>query len=161
MTPGVYISTAITYQGMCMYRSNVRPFFLAVLLLTACSGNRSGTRASRPSGSGIVITADDIARSPGMSIEQILVAHVPGVTFGRDQDGRPIIKLRGSSTFMGNEEALVVVNGIALSPGTSSNLHAIDTHDIESITVLQDAASTAQWGSRGGNGVILIKTKRG
>ena len=106
-----------------------------------------------------MITADDIARSPGMSIEQILVARVPGLSFGRAPDGRAIIKLRGTTTFMGNEEALVVVNGIALGPNQSGNLNAINTHDIESITVLRDAASTAQYGSRGANGVILIRTK--
>ena len=108
-----------------------------------------------------MITADDIAHSPGMSLEQILVARIPGLTFARTADGRTIVKLRGTTTVLGDEEALIVVNGIALGPNAAGNLNAINTYDIESITVLRDAASTAQWGSRGANGVILIKTKQG
>jgi TonB-dependent SusC/RagA subfamily outer membrane receptor len=146
---------------MFMNRLSLRPFLSAAILLAACSSRSSTARPPRPSGAGNVITADDIAASPGLSLEQILVARIPGLTMGRDADGRTIIKLRGSSTFMGNEEALVVVNGIALGPNAAGNLNAINTHDIESITVLRDAASTAQWGSRGANGVILIKTKHG
>jgi TonB-dependent SusC/RagA subfamily outer membrane receptor len=143
-----------------MNRSICGPSIFVMLLLSACSANKSGTHAtSHPSGSGLVITADQIAQSPGMSLEQILVSKVPGLSFGRSADGRVIIILRGSSTFMGDPEALVVVNGIALGPNSAGNLNAINSHDIESITVLRDAASTAQYGSRGGNGVILIRTQ--
>jgi TonB-dependent SusC/RagA subfamily outer membrane receptor len=133
-----------------------------VVVLAACSSNQSGSgpRTARPSGSGIVITADDIAKQPGMSLEQILISKVPGLTFSLTPDGRTIVKLRGTTTFMGDEEALIVVNGIALGPNSAGNLNAINTHDIESITVLRDAASTAQYGTRGANGVILIRTKQ-
>ena len=141
---------------------SLRPFLSAAILLAACSSNASTVRPARPSGAGNVITADEIAQSPGMSLEQILVARIPGLTFGRSDDGRTIVRLRGgSTTIMGSEEALIVINGIALGPNAAGNLNAIDPHDIESITVLRDAASTAQWGSRGANGVILIKTKHG
>lgn len=144
-----------------MNRSTIRPFsFVVLLLLAACSSNQSGSSSSRPSTLGVVITAEDIARSPGMSLEQIMIARIPGLTFGRAEDGRVILRLRGTTTFMGSEEALVVVNGIALGPNAAGNLNAINTHDIESITVLRDAASTAQYGSRGANGVILIRTKQ-
>jgi TonB-dependent SusC/RagA subfamily outer membrane receptor len=147
---------------MRMNRSTLRPFsFVVLLLFAACSSNQSGSSsARRPSTLGVVITAEDIARSPGMSLEQIMVARIPGLTFGRSEDGRVILRLRGTTTFMGSEEALVVVNGIALGPNAAGNLNAINTHDIESITVLRDAASTAQYGSRGANGVILIRTKQ-
>jgi TonB-dependent starch-binding outer membrane protein SusC len=140
---------------------SLRPFLSAAILLAACSSHSSGARAVRPAGAANVITAYDIAHSPGMSLEQILIARIPGLSFGRTADGRTIIKLRGTTTFMGDEEALVVVNGIALGPNAAGNLNAINPQDIESITVLRDAASTAQYGSRGANGVILIKTKQG
>jgi len=107
-----------------------------------------------------VITAEDIQRSPGMSLEQLLLAHVPGLSVSRAEDGRQILHLRGTSTFMGDEEALVVVNGIPLGPNAAGNLSAINPQDIESITVLRDAASTAAYGARGANGVILIRTKQ-
>ena len=145
-----------------MNRLTVRPCLVLLLLLAACSGNRTGPRSSHSSGtgSGIVITADDIAAAPGQSIEQILMAHVPGLTFGRADNGQTIITMRGTTTFMGERGVLVVVNGIALSPGAVGNLYAINLRDIESITVLRDAAMTAQYGTRGANGVILIRTKQ-
>ncbi|HJS43554.1 MAG TPA: TonB-dependent receptor plug domain-containing protein [Gemmatimonadales bacterium] len=142
-----------------MTRSTLRPCILLILLAACSSSRQSGSSTSRPSGSGFVITAADIERSPGMSLEQIMIARIPGLSIGRAEDGRMILKLRGTTTFMGSEEALIVVNGIALGPNAAGNLHAINPHDIESITVLRDAASTAQYGSRGANGVIVIRTK--
>ncbi|HEV8509147.1 MAG TPA: TonB-dependent receptor plug domain-containing protein [Gemmatimonadales bacterium] len=110
----------------------------------------------------MVLTAEDIQRSPGMSLEQLLLAHVPGLELVRASDGRTILHLRrGTTSMMGEQEPLVVVNGIALGPNASGNLSAINREDIESITVLRDAAATAAWGSRGTNGVIIIRTKRG
>ena len=85
------------------------------------------------------------------------------------------MRLRGVSTIHGNQNPLVVVNGNILSNNdlaetfdySNANeerfaeLLNVNPEDIESITVLKDAAATAIWGSRGGNGVIEIKTKRG
>jgi TonB-dependent SusC/RagA subfamily outer membrane receptor len=144
---------------MYMNRSSARPFLALVLLLAACRHGRSGAQAPRPA-SGAVITAEDIQRSPGMSLEQLLLARVPGLTLARAADGRTILRLRGPTTFLGDEEALIVVNGIPLGPNPSGNLSAINTQDIESITVLRDAADTAAYGLRGANGVILIRTKQ-
>jgi iron complex outermembrane receptor protein len=104
----------------------------------------------------VVLTAEDFQRSPGMSLEQLLLAHVPGLELVRASDGRTILHLR-----RGEQEPLVVVNGIALGPNASGNLSAINREDIESVTVLRDAAATAAYGSRGSNGVIIIRTKRG
>ena len=139
---------------------SARPFLAGVFLLAACSHGRSGAPASHPPASGTVITAEDIRQAPGMSLEQILLARVPGLTWARAQDGRMILRLRGPTTFLGDEEALIVVNDIPLGPSTSSNLSAISPQDIESITVLRDASSTAAYGIRGANGVILIRTKQ-
>src|SRR2546430_13385005 len=74
--------------------------------------------------------------------------------------GRMVLHLRGETTFMGEEEPLVVVDGIPLGPNASGNLSAINPHDIESIQVLRDAATTSAYGVRGANGVILIRTKQ-
>jgi len=141
-----------------MKRFSARPFTVAALLLVACSSNQSsGARpSSSPRGSGTVITAADIEREPGMPLEQILLARVAGLTIVRNDDGQRVISLRGART-----EMLVVLNGVPLSPNASGNLNAINRNDIESITVLQDAASTSFYGSRGANGVILIRTKQG
>jgi TonB-dependent SusC/RagA subfamily outer membrane receptor len=65
--------------------------------------------------------------------------------------------LRGLNTVSEEQEPLFVVNGIAL--GNAGNLSAINRFDIASVEVLRDPASTAIWGIRGANGVIVIKTK--
>ena len=91
-----------------------------------------------------------------MPLEQLLLARVPGLTIVRNDDGQRVISLRGA-----RKEMLVVLNGVPLSPNASGNLNAINRNDIESITVLRDAASTSFYGSRGANGVILIRTKQG
>ncbi|HEV8382594.1 MAG TPA: TonB-dependent receptor plug domain-containing protein [Gemmatimonadales bacterium] len=141
-----------------MIRSSARPFTVAALMLVACSSNQSsGARpASSPRGSGTIITAADIEREPGMPLEQLLLARIPGLTIARNEDGQRVISLRGSG-----KEMLVVLNGVPLAPNASGNLNAINRNDIESITVLRDAASTSSYGSRGANGVILIRTKQG
>jgi TonB-dependent SusC/RagA subfamily outer membrane receptor len=131
-----------------------------VIVLTACGHRRSATmqpRSSTPPGT--VLTADDIRRSPGQSLEQLLLARVPGLTIERAADGHSKLVLRGKNTFLGDDEALFVVNGIPLGPAVSGNLAAIDVHDIETVQVLRDAAATAAYGMRGSNGVIIIRTK--
>lgn len=149
-----------------MLSSSARPFLVFALLLAACSHRKSGSQASAPppppppAPSGIIITAEDIQRSPGMSLEQLLLARVPGLTMTRAADGHMILHLRGTSTFLGDEEPLIVVNGIPLGPNAGGNLSAINPQDIETIQVLRDAASTAGYGVRGANGVILIRTKQ-
>jgi TonB-dependent SusC/RagA subfamily outer membrane receptor len=144
-----------------MNRASARPFVTLALLLGACSHQQSGVaRESRSRPSGIVITAEDIQRSPGMSLEQLLLARVPGLTVARAADGHAILHLRGETTIMGDEEPLIVVNGLPLGPSASGNLSAINPQDIESIQVLRDAATTSIYGIRGANGVILIRTKQ-
>ena len=141
-----------------MIRFSARPFVAVALLLPACSHGRSRAPAA-PRPSGTVITAEDIQRSPGVSLEQLLLARVPGLTLARAADGRMVLHLRGETTFMGEEEPLVVVDGIPLGSNPAGNLAAIDTHDIQSVQVLRDAAATALYGIRGANGVIIIRTK--
>lgn len=106
-----------------------------------------------------VLTADDIRRSPGQSLEQLLLARVPGLTIERAADGHSKLVIRGKNTILGDDEALFVVNGIALGPAVTSNLAAVDIHDIETVQVLRDAVATAAYGVRGANGVIIIRTK--
>ena len=84
------------------------------------------------------------------------------------------MRVRGTSTILGNAEPLIVVNDIPFESTELSNFNFdsatdeqyadllnVNVDDILEITVLKDAASTALWGSRGANGVIQIKTKRG
>jgi TonB-dependent SusC/RagA subfamily outer membrane receptor len=129
------------------------------LVLAACSHRSTGTQATHPRSADVVLTAEDIERSPGQTLEQLLLAHVPGLTVTRAPDGHSILHLRGTTTLMGEQEPLFVVNGIPLGPNPSGNLSAINPRDIESVAVLRDAAAAAAYGSRGANGVIIILTK--
>lgn len=69
------------------------------------------------------------------------------------------IRVRGIGTLTAGSDPLIVVDGFPLTEG--STLNSINTASIESIEVLKDAASTAIYGSRGANGIIMIKTKGG
>lgn len=141
--------------------NTTRALLPALLVLAAC-GHRQASPSTPESSTppGTVLTADDIRRSPGQSLEQLLLARVSGLTLVRAPDGRSVLTLRGTTTFLGDDEPLVVVNGIALGPNASGNLAAIDVHDIETVQVIRDAAGTAAYGVRGANGVILIQTKQ-
>jgi len=133
---------------------------IALVSLAAC-GHHTRTAALSPaSRSATTITADDIDHAPGLSLEQLLVTRVPGLTLSRARDGHLVLHIRGTSTLVGDEEPLFVVNGLALETPIGGNLWSINPHDIEYITVLRDAASTAMYGVRGANGVIVIKTKQ-
>jgi TonB-dependent starch-binding outer membrane protein SusC len=132
---------------------------LLLCLLVACAP-RAANRTATRDGSTVVITAEDIERSPGQTLEQLLLAKVPGLYVTRSRDGHTVLHLRGTTTLMGEEEPLFVVNGIPLGPNGSGNLNAINPRDIETIEVLRDAAATAIYGVRGANGVIVITTKQ-
>ena len=131
-----------------------------LLSVAACSHRTALPSASDHRLPYTVLTADDIRKSPGQSLEQLLLARVPGLTVERGADGRTVLRLRGPNSFIGSEEPLFVVNDIALGPAVSSNLSAVDIHDIETVQVLREAAATAAYGSRGANGVIIIRTKQ-
>ena len=105
------------------------------------------------------VTAEDIERSPGQSIEDILKDRVAGVTVTQGQGGL-VVRIRGVSSFYGNNEPLYVLDDVPITPGPGGVLRGINPYDIESINVLKDPADTALYGVRGANGVILIKTKR-
>jgi TonB-dependent SusC/RagA subfamily outer membrane receptor len=131
----------------------------AALLLAAsagCShrGDGAAELAPRPV---VGINAEDIDRQPALSIEELLIARIPGLYMTRARDGHMVLHLRGVNSVSDEQEPLFVVNGIAL--GSARNLWAINRFDIASVEVLKDPTSTAVWGMRGSGGVIVIKTK--
>jgi TonB-dependent SusC/RagA subfamily outer membrane receptor len=106
------------------------------------------------------VTAEDIARSPTVSIEDQLAAKYPGVWVVRSSTGGIAIRLRGASSVNGSAEPLYVLDGIAIQAGPNGALEGISPYDIASIQVVRDATGTAMYGVRGVNGVIVIKTKK-
>ena len=69
------------------------------------------------------------------------------------------VRIRGTNSFLGGQEPLWVIDGMVIQ-SAGAGLSHINSTSIESVTVLKDAGSTAIYGSRGANGVILIKMKR-
>ena len=128
------------------------------VLLTACSHKKPN--ASAPPARQQGVTEEDIARAPEQPIEQQLMAKVPGIEVSRTASGEIAIRIRGGSSLYGSNEPLYVVDGIALQPSQGGGLPGVNPYDIASIEVLKDAASTTMYGSRGANGVIVIKTKQ-
>jgi TonB-linked SusC/RagA family outer membrane protein len=106
------------------------------------------------------IKAENIAKRPVANITKAIEGAVPGVTVttGSGQPGSGTsIRIRGFGSINATSEPLFVVDGVPYVGGTSN----INSDDVESITVLKDAASTALFGSRGANGVVMITTKKG
>jgi TonB-linked SusC/RagA family outer membrane protein len=100
-----------------------------------------------------------IARQPVFQASQALVGLTPGLT-AIQSSSRPgadgaTLRIRGTGSLGASNDPLVLIDGI------QGNLNNIDPADIESISVLKDAAAAAIYGSRGSNGVILVTTKRG
>ncbi|WP_298530843.1 TonB-dependent receptor [uncultured Algibacter sp.] len=112
-------------------------------------------------GSVSVVKAEEITKQPVAQASQALAGLVPGLTVTQNS-GQPgaddaTLRIRGIGT-LGNgrkNDPLVLVDGIP------DNINGVDPNDIESISVLKDAAAAAIYGSRGANGVILVTTKRG
>jgi len=110
---------------------------------------------------GLVTTLrnDVLTKRQVASTSSLLQGLAPGVTV-QQQSGRPggdgaSIRIRGVSSIYAGSSPLIMVDGVV------SSLESIDPNAIESITILKDAASTAIYGTRAANGVILVKTKRG
>ena len=125
-------------------------------------------------GSVAIVKGDKLEQEPVSTFEQSLRGSMAGLQASA-QDGAPggntQIRIRGIGSITASSEPLYVIDGIPIQAGSiatndnggvSTNvMSAINPNDIESVSVLKDAASTAIYGSRGANGVILITTKSG
>jgi len=105
------------------------------------------------------VTGDKLAANPVATVSEALQGQLPGVNV-ISQDGRPggemSIRVRGGGSITQSNDPLFIVDGVQVS-----SIDDIAADNIESIDVLKDAASTAIYGARGANGVILITTKGG
>ncbi len=108
-------------------------------------------------GSVASVSGDKLAANPVANVAQALQGQLPGVSV-MSQDGRPgatmSIRIRGGGSVTQSNDPLFIVDGV-----TVSDISDIPADNIESIDVLKDAASTAIYGARGANGVILVTTK--
>jgi TonB-linked SusC/RagA family outer membrane protein len=117
-------------------------------------------KRSDVTGSVISVPQDRLEKIPVSNVGQALAGAVAGVniTTGSALPGaQPSIQVRGVRSITANTDPYIIVDGLPF-PG---NLNDINSNDIASIEILKDASSTAIYGTRGSNGVILISTKRG
>ena len=112
-------------------------------------------------GSVASVKMSDIEDTPSTSFDQALQGKVAGVEI-MNTSGEPgastSIRVRGSRSISASNEPLIVVDGVV---DAVSDMSEINPDDIKSISVLKDASSTAIYGTRGSNGVIIITTKQG
>lgn len=130
----------------------------------------------RATGSFGIITAKDIEATPAVNLMERFEGKVPGVKFDIRNNS---INIRGVNTYNGKDasQPLIVIDGFPIideqgngqsltrQNNTTSTgfsiLSRINPNDIESVTILKDAAASSIWGSRAANGVIIVETKKG
>lgn len=114
-----------------------------------------------PSGTGRAADARHLpqGQQPAQA-EELMEGRFSGVRVLRTADGGIAVQIRGVSTFMGSSEPLYVIDGFPVEAGPGGALSGINPRDIRRIEVLKDAGSTAMYGGRGANGVVLITTGR-
>lgn len=133
------------------------------------------TKRSTFTGSAATIQAKDITDMPVTSFQNALAGRAPGVqiTSSSGQAGSTTsIRVRGIGSMNASLEPLYVIDGVPVIAGNSGQMsdytyatnnimNTINPADIESITILKDAAAASLYGSRAANGVVIITTKRG
>lgn len=115
-----------------------------------------------------VVKQDQLLERPAASLNQALSGRMAGVQVNTNSGrpgGRTTIRVRGFSSINSSNNPLYVVDGVMLPQNNqaqfSSAIDYINPNDIVSVEVLKDASSTAIYGARGANGVVLITTKKG
>jgi TonB-linked SusC/RagA family outer membrane protein len=158
----------ITYIGYQQQEVDIAGKSTITIAMTPVAGQLSdvvvvgyGTQKKvTVTGSVAQVKGTELAKSPVVNLSNALAGRLPGVT-AIQSSGEPgydgsTIRIRGSNT-PNNSGALIVIDGV---PDRAGGLERLNPSDIESMSVLKDAAA-AIYGSRAANGVILITTKRG
>ena len=106
------------------------------------------------------IDAETLEKQQVTSITQAIQGNAPGVTIinsGGQPGNNPTIRIRGTGSINASASPLIIVDNLPYN----GNINTISEDQVESITLLKDAATSALYGSRASNGVILITTKKG
>jgi TonB-linked SusC/RagA family outer membrane protein len=114
------------------------------------------------------VSGKELKERPATSLNEALSGRIAGVQVNTNSGrpgGRSNVRIRGFSSINSSNNPLYVIDGVQLPQGNqtqfSTAIDFLNPSEIESIEVLKDASSTAIYGSRGANGVILVTTKRG
>ena len=157
----------ISYIGMETQEVGIKPTMRIVLksnteMLDEVMVVAYGTaKKSSFTGSASVVSSEEIGKIQTSNVANALSGKVSGVQLnnasGQPGATAPTIRIRGISSINAGNDPLVILDGVPYD-GDMNNL---SSQDIESMTVLKDAASNALYGARGANGVIIITTKKG
>ena len=132
----------------------------ALMAATSCGGNAQSHPAqpAQPAESAKPdVTGKDLEQGSDLPVEVQLQARAAGLVIVPSTGG---IQIRGPSSFMSGSQPLYVVDGVQWTAGSGGVLSGISPHDIESSRLLKNPEDVAIYGVRGGNGVIVITTKR-
>ncbi len=170
----------ISYVGMQTQEVAIKPNLRIVLKNDAkvldevvVTGYGTFKKASF-TGAASTVNTSSLEDVPVLSVEDKLSGNVPGVTVASSSSnpgGVSSIRIRGMGSINAGNDPLYVIDGTPISSGNLSEftysdagtniLATLNTNDIESITVIKDAAAASLYGSRAANGVIVITTKSG
>ena len=110
----------------------------------------------KSTGSLVAITKEQLEK-PAANISERLIGMVAGLQSTQNADGSIAFEIRGQTSLYADKAPLIVVDGFPVQDG----FNTVNPNDVESITVLKDAAASAIWGAKSANGVIVITTKKG
>lgn len=157
----------ITFTGMTPYRHTVVDTGPVDIMMEAVTTSLSevvvigyGTqRITKVSGAISTVKSADIEKLKPVRTEEALQGRAAGVNVIQPgtPGAKPTVLIRGIPSYSGTDP-IVIIDGV---PQTLTDLNAINAGDIESINVLKDAATSAIYGVKGGNGVIVVTTKSG
>ena len=154
-----YVAQTIAIAGKKVINVSLEPDFEALNETIVVAFGTTTKEAF--TGSASVVKSEDLAKRATSNVTNALVGSVPGLQMkgasGAPGAGSGSINIRGIASLQAGTDPLVIVDGAPYS----ASLTNIPQSDIESITVLKDAASAALYGARGAAGVILVTTKRG
>jgi TonB-linked SusC/RagA family outer membrane protein len=154
-----YVKQEININGKTVINVNMKPDAGQVLNDVVVIGYGTQKRQD-VTGSVGSVSGKELQSRPAQNLEQELSGKIAGVNVSTNSGapgGDTKIRIRGYSSINASTDPLYVVDGVIWTEGGSS----INPNDVASIDVLKDASSTAIYGSRGTNGVILVTTKRG
>lgn len=168
-----YSTIKVPVNGRAVINIEMHPDAMTLdeTIVVAYGTSKKGTFT----GAASVLKADAIQDVPSTSFENALNGKIPGlqITQSSGQAGSTSnIRIRGTGSMNASNEPLYVIDGVPVSSGNtgqmsdyiySSNniMNTLNPNDIESITVLKDAAASSLYGSRAANGVIMVTTKKG
>lgn len=137
----------------CSSSSSTRSATAEEATINTGYGTKSASESTTSTSS---VVPSDEEKDVAYDLSDLLQGNAAGVEVSRTSSGVRVL-IRGPSSLTGSNTPLYIVDGTPVSPGPNGVV-PVNPRDVKSITVLKDAGSTAIYGSRGANGVIVIET---